>query len=268
MNDSEVKSGIHSGVGLLQKAFQLLDLFQTDAPAWSQAELARATGLPRSTTSRLARYLSDRGYLIQVDRTGRYLLGPAAIDLGRRAATNLDLRGICRPVLEQLAEETGETVILTALDETRGAVACVDQIESTHGGLRVFERVGGRFPLHAGASPRAVLAYLPKNEQARILAGPLEPTTRATLTDADEIRAELAATVERRYAVSYEETYVGVVGVAAPVFGWDARPLGSLAIAAPIQRAPEIRVREFGAMLNRAAEQVTALLRGRAEEQQ
>src|SRR5260370_38496890 len=71
-----------AGVGLLLKAFQILDLFSDQRPAWTQAEIARMTGLPRSTLSRLERFLCSPNY--RLEQRARYPLGLAAIDLGRR----------------------------------------------------------------------------------------------------------------------------------------------------------------------------------------
>jgi DNA-binding IclR family transcriptional regulator len=100
-----------AGVGLLVKVFQILDLFSDRRPTWSQAEIARATGLPRSTLSRLVRFLCLRNYLLE--QRGRYTLGFAAIDLGRRAQVQFNLVNLCSDALEELAEQTGETIILT-----------------------------------------------------------------------------------------------------------------------------------------------------------
>ena len=59
------------GVGLLNKAFQVLDLFTPDKPTWSQVDLGRATGVSKSTVNRLVRYFCDRGYLMQLSGHGR-----------------------------------------------------------------------------------------------------------------------------------------------------------------------------------------------------
>ena len=159
-----------AGVGLVQKTLQILDLFQLETPNWSQSEITQLTGMPKSTVNRLVKFLSDRGYLTLLEGRNRYSLGPASIDLGRRASALFDFRGICQPMLEKLSRETSETVMLTSLIGSGNAVRCSDQIESTHEGLRVFEQIGSIFPLHAGASPKAVLAFLPIKDRERYLA--------------------------------------------------------------------------------------------------
>lgn len=263
----QVKKQMRAGVGLLSKAFQILDLFQTETPVWSQAELVRATGFNRSTLNRLVGYLSDCGYLTLMRQSGRYSLGPAAIDLGRRAIASFNLREICQPVLERLAAETEETVILTALDESGRTVVCVDQIESRRGGLRVFQQIGTALPLHAGASPKAVLALLPADERDRYMADTLAAVTPHTIVDAAALRTDIERTIGRGYAVSREETYDGVVGVAAAFAGPNDRPAGSIAIAGPIQRIPQERVDHFGTLLLTAAAEIQDLIGGRAAQE-
>jgi DNA-binding IclR family transcriptional regulator len=60
------------GVGLVQKTLQILDLFQRDAPNWSQGEIAQTTGMPKSTVNRLVKFLTDRGYLTLIEGRNRY----------------------------------------------------------------------------------------------------------------------------------------------------------------------------------------------------
>ena len=248
------------GVGLVQKTLQILDLFQADASSWSQGEIAAATGIPKSTVNRLVKFITDRGYLSTLNDRGRYVLGPASIDLGRRASTQFDFRGICRPVLEKLSQETRETVILTTIVGAGNAVRCVDQIESTREGLRVFEQIGSIFPLHAGAAPKAILASLSEEEQNRYLGRQMESITKKTLTNTEELRQDIRQTKARGYAISSGETYEGVEGLAAAFF-WDkARPAGSIAIALPEQRCDAHAVSELGELLKEAGVEITTLL--------
>lgn len=258
-----VNSFPHAGVGLLAKAFRILDLFQPDQPTWSQSEIVRSSGLNRSTVSRLVRYLSLTGYLVQFEQTGRYALGLAAVNLGQRASTSFDLRALGQPVMEELSRATDETIILTELNRSDQSVICVDQIEGRHGGLRVFEQVGTAFPLHAGAAPKAILALLPKQHQETYLAGELLQVSKNTPTNAASVRADLERTVSRGYAISKEETYPGVAGVGAAFRGPDGAPVGSIAIAAPLQRISPRKIDEYGAMLVASTQRISALLCGR-----
>ncbi len=233
----EVKAEFQTGVALVAKAFHIIDMFQLDCPTWTQAELVRATGLNRSTINRLVRFLADRGYLVQVADTGRYSLGLAAIELGNRAHFSFDLRITCQPRLAALAVNINETIILSAFDPTSMMAICIDQIEGRHQGLRVFERVGTRFPLHAGAAPKAMLAFVPKDVQDACLSRKLERLTDHTVVDPHKLRLEIAESRERGYAISWEETFEGTTGLGAPILGPGGSVVGSVGVTLPLQRA-------------------------------
>ncbi len=230
------------GVGLLNKAFQLLDLFTPDHPTWTQAELGRITGVSKSTVNRLVRYFCARGYLVQLEPQGRYGLGPAAIDLGLRASANFDLGSASVPMIEKLAEETRETSLLAAYRPGRHEVVCVAQIPSPREGLRVFHSVGSAIPLHAGAISKAVLAFLPEGVRTSVIDGPLESLTPTTITDPAVLRHDLEEIRLRGYAISREETYPGVYGVGAPVIGPGGSVAGSVAVAAPLSRIDTVTI--------------------------
>ena len=248
------------GVGLVQKVLQILDLFQADAANWSQGEIAVATNIPKSTVNRLVKFLTGRGYLALLQGQNRYSLGPASIDLGQRASARFEFRSICRPLLERLSQETGETVILTTIVASGNAVRCVDQIESTREGLRVFEQIGSIFPLHAGAAPKAVLAVLKKDEQDRYLSRQLAEVTGHTMVDPAALREDIRQSIAQGYAVSNGETYEGVVGVGAAFFRGNGHPAGSLAIAIPSQRATPETISNGGVLLKAICAEVTAVL--------
>ncbi|MEZ5788416.1 MAG: IclR family transcriptional regulator [Xanthobacteraceae bacterium] len=247
-----------SGVGLLQKAFQLLDLFTDERPAWTQAELARETGLARSTLSRLVRFMASRGFLIE--QYGRYRLGFAAIDLGRRAQRLFNLVELCHDLLEELARATSETVILTGYDEAGSRVVCLAQIPSRQGGLRVYENIGTAYPLHSGATAKAVLAFLPTRQIEAVLAGDLTPVNPLAVVDREALRAQLTDIRSDGLVITHEETYPGVTGLAVPLLTPRGQPLGSIGLAGPMQRmtdtAVEAGARHLRDIGNRAASRI------------
>jgi DNA-binding IclR family transcriptional regulator len=250
-----------AGVGLLKKTFQILDLFTEQHPNWTQAELVRETGLSRSTLGRLVRFLCSRGYLLE--QRGRYTLGFAAIDLGRRAQLQFNLVDLCSDLLEDVAQATAETVILTGYDETNARVVCLAQIPSRQGGLRLFENIGNSYPLHSGATAKAVLAFLPERQVNAVLNGDLVPVNPASHVSAASLRKDIAKIRSDGYAVTYEETYPGVTGVAVPVLTPHGLPLGSIAIAGPAQRIDKKTTDDCAAVLLEAGRRVTARIAGK-----
>lgn len=250
------------GVGLLKKAFQVLDLFTDERPSWTQSELARETQLARSTLSRLVRFLCASGYLME--QRGRYTLGFAAIDLGRRAQLQFDLVGLCQGLLDELAQATAETIILTGYDEVHASVVCLAQIPSRQGGLRVFEQIGTSYPLHSGATSKAVLAFLPPRQISDILAGDLTGVNPSSTIGPDALRDQLDGVRRNGFVVTREETYPGVVGIAVPVLTPRRQPLGSIAIAAPAQRMDQGQINAYAQLLVDAGRRVASRIAGAA----
>jgi DNA-binding IclR family transcriptional regulator len=246
------------GVGLLVKVFQILDLFTDERSAWTQTELSHETGLARSTLSRLVRFLCARSYLIE--QRGRYVLGYAAIDLGRRAQLQFNLVDLCYDLLEEVAQKSGETAILGGYDESRVCVVCLAQIPSRHGGLRVFENVGNTYPVYAGATSKAVLAFLPEAQLQRVLDGPLTPVNPAVKFTVKKLREQIADVRAKKFVVTHEETYPGVSGVGVPLLTPRGQSLGSIALAAPQSRMDGKTIRRWSELLQdislRAAERI------------
>src|SRR6266496_2340174 len=116
---------------VLEKALDVLALFDERRPEWAEHEVARELVLPTSTAHRILRTLRARGYLARTG-AGRYRLGPAAAALGRRTHMAADVAATLRPPLERLAAETGETAVLGILDPGGGGLLVLDRIESAN----------------------------------------------------------------------------------------------------------------------------------------
>jgi IclR family acetate operon transcriptional repressor len=222
----------------LDRALAVLELFGADRPDWGTSEVARAAGLPVPTAHRILAALTGRRYLARDEQTRRFRLGPAALDLGDRARARLDLRQVALPVLRRLARDTDETALLTVPSSDRERSVCLERVESSQP-LRLSVEPGRRLPLHAGASQKALLAFLAEAEIERLLAAPLERLCRATITDREELRAHLRGIRDRGWALSFEETNVGVWGVAVPLLEHGVA-VAALGLAGPSARlSPE-----------------------------
>ena len=148
----------------VEKSLRVLDHFTFARPEWGLLELSEASQLPVSTLHRIVTVLKRNGLLTQDRGTKKYRLGYGAIELGRRAAASLPIRRVADSMMHRLAEATGETIVLTVLNDVRdrGSV-CIERIESRFD-LRLHLYVGTMSYLHAGASSKVLLAYLPDRE--------------------------------------------------------------------------------------------------------
>ncbi len=244
---------------VLERTFSILDLFDEDRPEWSTTEVARALELPVPTAHRILVALKRHGYVSQHDETKRFRLGIAALSLGDRARAVVDLRSVALPALRTLSADTGETALLTVLNAGRDRGVCLERVETPHP-LRLSVTPGRELPLHAGASQKALLACMHEDEVERLIAAGMEHLCHATITDPGLLRSELAAIRRRGWASSYEETNLGVWGVAVPVVNDRQDIVCAVGIAGPSPRLTPERVRDDVVRVHHAASRIAQAL--------
>ena len=226
-------------------------------------EVSRDLDLSKAVVYRILQSLESRS-LVRFDPSQRaYALGPAALLLGARALRAQDLRAAALPVLRRLQHTTGETTTVSSLTGTSRVY--LDQVVSQRE-LKMMVETGRPFPLHAGSSSKAILAFAPEDLRAQVLGGTLPALTSRTIIDATSLEEELDRIASSGIAVSRGERQHGAGSVAAPVFGPDGEVTGSISICGPIQRFDSKTLRRYGPLVRRAAEDITAALRGQAEE--
>lgn len=236
---------------VLERTFGILEVFTQAQPEWSTTEVARELDLPVPTAHRILIALKRLGYVSQHEETRRFRLGMAALSLGERARALADLRPVAIGPLRRLTEETGETALLTVLSPARDRGVCLERVETSQP-LRLSVQPGRQLPLHAGASQKALLAFMPADEMDSLTAGPLERCCSATITGKLALRRELAAIRARGWASSYEETNVGVWGIAVPVLS-ATDVVCAVGIAGPSPRLTVDRVRRDVQLTHEAA---------------
>ncbi len=243
---------------VLDRTFSILELFDEDHTDWNASEVARAVGLPVPTAHRILTALKHRGYVSQDDTSKRFRLGVSSMRLGDRARSVVDLRSVALPVLQRLAEHAGETALLTVVSPDRATGSCLERVESSQP-LRLSVSPGRQLPLHAGASQKALLAFMSEREIEVNLGAKLDRLCEATITDPVAMRAELARIRRRGWAGSFEETNVGVWGVAVPVLG-DEDVICAVGVAGPSARLSATNVRTDIELVHAAALEIAAPL--------
>ena len=244
----------------LEKTFNMLRLFTPEHPSWGLLELSAAAELPASTLHRIVAVLKRYGLVVQDPDSKKYRLGYAAIELGRRAAAGLPVRQVAEPWMRRLAAETGETVVLTVLNDAHDRSICVERIESRHD-LRLQMQVGSVNHLHAGASSKVLLAYLPESEVDLLIRQVgLPKLAPNTITDVARLKRELASIRAKGYAASREESDEGSWGVAAPILSSDGEAVAALGIALPVSRYSVEAQRRFVTLTVEGCRQVCGAL--------
>jgi DNA-binding IclR family transcriptional regulator len=195
--------------------------------------VARSTGVGKATCFRVARALVSRGLLEQNGSSRKYSLGPAALALGGAAVRRTELVASALPVLQSMRDESSETATLSILVGTKRMY--LDQIVSPRE-VAMTVQVGRLYPLHAGASSKAILAHASPPLREAVLGESLAALTPLTMADRRALEADLETTRVRGYAISLGERQEGAASVAAPILGVHGFAIGSLSICGPVER--------------------------------
>ncbi len=198
------------------------------------AELARATGLTPATAGRFLATLVDLGFLSRRP-DDLYVLGLELVRIARAADPGAVLAEAARPLLDGLAARARETVTLSLVRDGERDLDLVAQLDPPELVVRP-DWLGRRFPLHASAAGKLLLASLAPPQLDAVLAEPLARLTSHTITEASALRRELEAVRGRGYAELVDELEDGLAALAAPVRDERGALLAALALSGPTGR--------------------------------
>lgn len=259
-SDSENNSASKSMVMSLAKGFRVLEVFDAREPELTLSQIASRAELDPGTTFRLVKTLVMLGYLQAADHK-KYRLALKVLDLGFNALGKMELHAIARPILRSLVGPVNEAASIAVLDGPE--LVYVERLQAPLGRLGITQRVGARVPAYCTAVGHAILAYVPIEERLQILNAKerrkLTPNTPVSIA---EIESRLQRVRDVGYALSDQDTVIGVRVIAAPIFDPDGRPWGAISAAAPWMTCS---VQEFvdhtAPVVVKAAEQLTKVSR-------
>lgn len=267
-NSSKQKSDYT--IQTVANAFRILETFRTE-PEIGVSDVARRLGLYKNNAFRLLATLESCGYVEQSEATELYRLSPRCLELGQSYLRAQTLTRLARPVLEQLAEKTGETAHLGTLSGSE--VVHLDAVlpqQLVLTASRVGERLpayctalgkvllGGQLPMSdpAGSAPErdAVLPATRPDAGAALVEhkslsasesrlDPLSlsrvPRTRSTLVDGEKLLEALRTARIQGYAIDAEECTDGLCCVASPIEDAEGQVLAALSLSGPSFRLNE-----------------------------
>jgi DNA-binding IclR family transcriptional regulator len=217
---------------VLVRSRAVIEAFASGHDTLSLADLVRRTGASGATVRPLVQELLDWG-LLERSGTG-YRLGRRLYEIGQRVPRRRILREAALPYMEDLLAATQETIRFAVLD---GLDVLYAERSVTHRGPYRDSLVSGRLPLHSTAAGKAILAFSSASLFAAVVRAGLTPYTRRTITSPGVLRRQLDRVRQERLASEAEETRLGHVAVAVPVFLGDSASLvGALAVTAPAIR--------------------------------
>lgn len=243
----------------LAHGLEILLLYDSTTPFFTVAEISRRIGYSQSKTYRLIRTFVKYGLIQEDNGTARYSLGLNALRLGLLAQQQFNISVIARPLMKELSLLTKETVLLTAINGTKGMV--LERVESEEPIRYSLFKPGASIPLHAGASSKILMAYLPEEEWDRIIGKEgLKKYTPNTITDADQLKAHLREIRKKGYAFSDQEVDRDVRAVAAPILNGKSELIAGLSVAGPVYRINKKQISSCAKLVMQYAQKISCQL--------
>lgn len=241
----------------VHRTLQLLRLNSTQG--LTNKEISTALRIPTSSSYRILGTLDRYGYVRKRFSDKRYFLGYIHLTYAECIFESTGIVRIAIPFLEQLHNETDETCLLALWDgETCTVVYVCGSLDSD-----ISCGFGEKYQMHANATGKAVLAFLPTNEYRRIIAGmKFTLYTKNTITNARDLGKCLAKVRREGVAFNIEERYDGLNGLSSPVFGSDEQVIGAITLLGKSLDLDMDQMKEYAEKVVEAAEVVTWKLGG------
>lgn len=238
----------------VDRALSLLDVFDSQNPELGITELARLTGLPKSTVAGLVYTLAHRGYLIQDSETRKYRLGLRLAERARIALHQFDFVQLTRPHLEGLKSSCNKSVNLGVLRDTE--VIIIDHISAFLPGSAT--KIGKHLPVYATAMGKAILSALTPHQLTDLLDKlRFSKFTPQTIDNRNGLLKEISRTRQRGFAFDAAESAPGIFAIAAPVFNWQGQVTAAVSLAMPYQPFPPKCVARWGKAVSATAANIS-----------
>ncbi|MGV3549181.1 IclR family transcriptional regulator domain-containing protein [Rhizobium sp.] len=221
-------------MGGLAKGLRVVEAFTAEHPRLSISEAAEIAGLDRATARRCLLTLAELGYAAYDGKF--FTVTPRVLRLGTGCLATMPLPKIVQPLLDQLSEEIGQSTSVSILDE--GEIVYVARAAHRKV-MSIALMPGSRLPAHCSSMGRALLAGLTDDAaRAIVAASDRRQRTPRTLTDVEDIMAEIILARTRGYAVNDQEIEIGLRSLAVPLFSAKGQVVGAANVGLPAGPEP------------------------------
>lgn len=245
---------------VLERTLGIFELLARHGEGLELAVIADTLNMPRSAAHRLLADLARCGYVRQPREQGMYMLTTKLPSLGLSFLGHSGIVDFSQPLLDRLAEVSGELARLSVIDGNR--LTWVARAQGARQGLRYDPDMGSDARLSCSSSGLAWMAALSDEEAIALASGqglgqPEEygPNAPRTL---QELLAMVHATRERGFSITVDTYTPGLSAMAAVVQPAGRAPIGAITIAGPTVRFTEERMQALGAELMEVAAQMAA----------
>lgn len=199
----------------VKKAFDILSLVSSKRDGKGLNEISKDLNMAKSTVHGITSALEDIGALKRNATTKRYTLGFTLFELARHAYSQVELKDIALPFMEELMDLSQASVFLGVLNWEH--LTIVEIVESRHE-LKITSPIGTTISLFAGAAGKVFLSDMDKIEVENLIRSKgIKKYTENSITDPNQYLQELSRVKEREVAIDDEEYIPGVRAVSSPI---------------------------------------------------
>ncbi|OCA55067.1 glyoxylate bypass operon transcriptional repressor IclR [Photorhabdus namnaonensis] len=241
----------------LSRGLTLLEYISESPGGIALTDLAQQAGLPNSTTHRLLTTLQQHGFVRQIGDLGLWVIGSHTFIVGSSFLQSRNLLALIHPILRRLMEDSGETVNLAILDHSEYEAVIVDQVQC-NALMRMSAPIGGKLPMHASGAGKAFLSTLSDNQLVQLLHKKgLHSYTQHTKTAPSSLKENLEQARKQGYSFDDEEHALGLRCIAACIYDEHHQAFAAISISGPVSRITDDRITELGALVIRAAKEIS-----------
>jgi IclR family acetate operon transcriptional repressor len=246
-------------IELVDKLVRVLEALRDAPGALTLQELTERTGYIKSSIHRTLGSLKWHGYVEQPVPGGPYRLGIKCLLLARGLNDGIEVLPYARPYLREIVNAFDESAYLAILRGGQGIF--VEVCATRRRDLRLVGPLGASVSFHATAAGKILAAYLPDTARAALLGRiPLTPVTPRTKTRRAQVEKDWANVARRGIAFNEEETIVGAVFLAGPIFDAEHAICGAVSVGIPKARFTPALGRLTAAHLKTSCARLSAAL--------
>ena len=240
----------------IKRCFDLIDLLVEKDKGLTMSEIHRALRLPLSSVAAIIHTLQALGCLEKDHESSRYSLGRKLFSYSGRKNKELDIAGRCRGLLQQLVQESSLTGHIAVM--RNGESIYIDRVPGP-GLIQFSSYIGMRWPLHASAVGKVLLAFLPEEELTNMLKYlPLNRLTAHTTTVRQQLEKQLRHFRRIGYGWEVNEGELGVACVAAPILGDGDLTMAAVSVTGTTHQITDDRIPSLGKLVKKFANAMSA----------
>lgn len=244
----------------LERAFSILELFQSGKSELSLKEISDSISLNKSTTFGLVNSLTTLGYLLQNEDNQKYSLGLKILSLTNAVKMNSILIRVSHPYLETLSSKYRETV--HSAKEINGSIVYIDKVDADRS-MYINTQIGTKNYMHCTGVGKVLLAYKTEDEINAFLAiHQLKVLTYNTITNPEQLKKEMAKIRKNGYGSDDEEIELGLSCIAVPVMKSSSIAGFAISVAGPTIRISEHKKNGLAEDLQKTAAELSKTIYG------